>query len=85
MIINNYPNPFNPGTNINYELRTANYVSLKVYNALGKEVASLVNENQNAGKHSAVFNAGSLSSGVYYYTISLNGLVKQTKRMILLK
>lgn len=80
----NYPNPFNPTTKISYQLPKAGNVSLKVYNTLGKEEATLVNEFQTKGKYSANFNAGSLASGIYYYTIKVNDFV-ETKKMLLMK
>jgi len=80
----NYPNPFNPVTKINYELRITNYVSLKVYNALGKEVANLVNEIQSAGSHVVEFNGSNLASGIYFYQLTATGFT-DTKRMVLIK
>jgi hypothetical protein len=62
----NYPNPFNPSTTISYELSANSYVTLKVYDALGREVKTLLHEREAAGSHSIVFNAGSLPSGVYF-------------------
>jgi len=86
----NYPNPFNPNTMINYELAFSSIVKLKVYDILGKEVISLVNEKQNAGKYSVSFNGSNLSSGLYYYKLesgspSENGYFIDTKKMILIK
>lgn len=80
----NYPNPFNPSTTINYELATGGYTTLKIYDILGKEVASLVNEKQNAGTYAVQWNASNFSSGVYFYKLQTDGFV-QTKRMILTK
>ncbi len=80
----NYPNPFNPATIINYEIPIANYVSIKVYNELGKEVADLVNEKQNAGSYVVDFNGENLASGIYFYKL-VSGDFVETKRMILLK
>ena len=80
----NYPNPFNPTTVINYTLPEKSRVAIKVYNVLGKEVATLVNEVKPAGNHEVSFNASNLSSGVYYYTISA-GKFTSTKKMILMK
>jgi len=81
----NYPNPFNPETIINYELGIRNDVSLKVYNALGMEVAVLVNENKPAGRYSVTFDGSGLSSGIYYYSLFTEGALLDTKRMVLLK
>jgi len=80
----NYPNPFNPTTTIKYEIPKANFVTIKVFNILGKEVASLVNENKKAGDYNVEFNANKLSSGVYFYRIKAGSFV-ETKKLILLK
>ncbi|MEJ2105082.1 MAG: T9SS type A sorting domain-containing protein [Ignavibacteriaceae bacterium] len=80
----NYPNPFNPSTTINYQLPENSFVSLKVYNVLGNEVASLVNEQKQAGKYEVEFNASELGSGVYFYTLKVGEFV-QSKKMLLLK
>ncbi len=69
--MHNYPNPFNPRTIINYELRIRNFVTLKVHDIAGREVATLVNDIMPAGKHAVEFNAADLSSGVYFYTLRL--------------
>ena len=80
----NYPNPFNPETKINYELRVTNYVKLQVYNVVGNEVATLVNEKQSPGTYQVEFDAGSLTSGVYFYRLT-SGNFTDTKRMMLVK
>ena len=80
----NYPNPFNPVTVINYSIPAGNNVTLKVYNIIGKEVMTLVNERQNAGNYSVTFDGGSLSSGMYYYKME-SGNFMDTKKMILIK
>ncbi|MBS1494685.1 MAG: T9SS type A sorting domain-containing protein [Bacteroidetes bacterium] len=80
----NYPNPFNPITKINYELPITNFVSLKVYDALGNEVQTLVNQKQNAGSYSVDFNAASLPSGIYFYKL-VTEKFSETKKMILVK
>jgi len=80
----NYPNPFNPSTTIGYILPRQSNVSLKIYNILGKEIAELVNKNQAAGKYSVSFDASSLSSGIFFYTLRTGGKTL-TKKMILLK
>ncbi len=82
--LSNYPNPFNPTTKINYELQVTNYVSLKVYDVLGNEIAILVKEKQNAGRYSVNFNGANLSSGIYFYRFESNGIV-MTGRMLLIK
>lgn len=80
----NYPNPFNPGTVISYRLPDNGFVSLKVHDVLGNEVATLVNEEKPAGIHQVSFNANSLSSGVYFYTIQAGDFF-ETKKMIFQK
>ncbi len=85
ILYQNYPNPFNPKTVINYELRVTSKAMLKVFDVLGTEVAELVNEKQYAGSYSVEFNGIGFASGVYYYSIYLNGSLFETKRMVLLK
>ncbi len=80
----NYPNPFNPSTVIKYSLPERNYVNIRVYNILGKEIAMLVNEVRNAGNHSVEFNAEGLPSGVYLYKVQ-SGDFLEVKKMILQK
>ena len=83
-LLQNYPNPFNPGTVFSYQLATANPVSLKVFNALGEEVARIFDGYQQPGTYTFSFDASQLSSGVYFYTLR-TGTFAQTKRMILMK
>jgi len=80
----NYPNPFNPKTVIGYSLTGNRYVSLKVYDVLGKEIITLVNEKQNAGSYTVNFNGESFPSGIYFYRLEA-GDFAESKRMILLK
>lgn len=80
----NYPNPFNPQTTISFSITQRDHVVLKVYDILGREIATLVNEYKSAGTYEVRFNASSLSSGVYYYTLH-TGRGVQTKQMLLLK
>lgn len=80
----NYPNPFNPTTIINYSIPKTSFVSLKVYNVLGKEVAVLINEVKPAGNYNAEFNSGKIASGIYFYRI-IAGQFSSTRKMILLK
>jgi hypothetical protein len=80
----NYPNPFNPTTNIKFALTNDEFVSIKVYDILGKEVANLLNENKQAGTYELNFNASSLSSGVYFYKMSA-GKYNSIKRMVVVK
>jgi hypothetical protein len=80
----NYPNPFNPTTTIRYQLPKDGMVTLKVYDILGAEVATLVNEEKAAGKYEVNFNANKLASGVYIYRIQVNEFIS-VKKMVLLK
>jgi hypothetical protein len=80
----NYPNPFNPTTTISYAIKTEGEVTLKVYDMLGTEVASLVKERQEAGNYSVEFNATNLPSGMYVYILSAGNFI-DTKKLILLK
>lgn len=84
VLYNNYPNPFNPTTTIRYDLPNDGLVQLKVFDILGNEVATLVNEQKVAGKYEVNFNASSLASGVYIYKIQSGDFVS-SKKMILLK
>ncbi|MDP1993647.1 MAG: T9SS type A sorting domain-containing protein [Ignavibacteria bacterium] len=80
----NYPNPFNPETRIQYSVVSAQHVVLKVFDVLGNEVATLVNEEQPAGTYQISFNQKQLSSGIYFYQLRAGNFV-QTKKMILLR
>ncbi len=87
----NYPNPFNPVTSIKFSIPISGLVTLKVYDVLGKEVITLVNEIKSAGKHSVDFNAANFSSGVYFYRIVIHsdnieaGEFVDVKKMLLIK
>jgi len=83
-VAQNFPNPFNPTTTISYTIPKYSKVSLKVYDIAGKEVASLVDKDEAAGRYSVVFNASHLSSGIYFYTLVANNQ-KITKKMMLIK
>jgi hypothetical protein len=80
----NFPNPFNPTTEIRWQIPSSRWVTLKVYDLLGREVNVLVNEPKAAGEYSTVFDADGLASGVYYYRL-IAGASHQTKRMLVLK
>lgn len=80
----NFPNPFNPATNIQFEIPKSGFVKLEVYNMIGQRVATLVNENLDAGTFEVKFDASAYSSGVYIYRLSAAGY-NETKRMILVK
>ena len=79
----NYPNPFNPSTTIKYQIPNAGNVTLKVYDILGREVTTLVDEFKNEGRYEVNFNAGKLASGVYIYTIKSNDFTASKKLMLL--
>ncbi len=86
----NYPNPFNPATKIEYKIQEAGLVSLKVYDAMGKEVATLVDEEKIAGTYELEFNASRMSSGIYFYRLQVYapgraGSFVETKKMVLMK
>jgi photosystem II stability/assembly factor-like uncharacterized protein len=80
----NFPNPFNPSTTIQFSLPKSGDVTLKIYNLLGEEVKTLVDEYKEIGNHSIQFNANNLASGIYFYRIQAGSFV-QTKKMILVK
>ena len=80
----NYPNPFNPTTCIRYDIPEASFVSLKIFNLSGEEVAILVNEYKSQGSYQKMFDAGKLSSGIYFYTITAGSFTKMYK-MVLMK
>jgi spore germination protein YaaH len=80
----NYPNPFNPVTAVSYQLSVPGMTTLTVYDMLGREVATLVNDLQQPGRHTVSFNASNLSSGVYFYTLR-SGSFSQSRRMLLIK
>ncbi|MGC8858889.1 MAG: T9SS type A sorting domain-containing protein, partial [Ignavibacteria bacterium] len=80
----NYPNPFNPVTKISFDIPKQGLVTLKVYDVLGREVRTLINEVKNAGSYTVDFNASELASGVYFYKLEVNGFT-DVKRMMLIK
>ncbi|MBM4176349.1 MAG: T9SS type A sorting domain-containing protein [Ignavibacteria bacterium] len=83
-LFQNFPNPFNPVTIIKYQIKEQGLVQLKVYNLLGQEIVTLVNEEQPSGNYEALFDASNLPSGVYIYSLRVNGFV-QNNKMTLLK
>ncbi|MBU1299414.1 MAG: T9SS type A sorting domain-containing protein, partial [Bacteroidetes bacterium] len=80
----NYPNPFNPATTISFSLPSKSFVSLKVFDALGREVATLLSEELPAGTYSQQWNAASLPSGVYFYRLQSGSFI-ETKKLVLLR
>lgn len=80
----NYPNPFNPSTSITFDIVDKGFVSLKIYDMIGREVANLVNKELNAGSYTYNFDAGKLNSGIYFYKLQ-TGNFTETKKMMLIK
>lgn len=80
----NYPNPFNPITTINYQIPVATFVQLKVFDGLGKEITTIVNEVKNIGKYEVIFDGRNFASGVYFYQLKTDNFIK-TKKFVLLK
>ena len=80
----NYPNPFNPTTTIKYSIPEASFVTLKIFDAVGNEVQTVVNENQSAGNYLKYIDMTSFSSGIYFYSIKA-GNFTETKKMIMIK
>ena len=83
-LFQNYPNPFNPETKIRFELSSTKFVKLQVFDALGREVETLVNEEKFPGKYEIQFNGSQLSSGIYYYQLIVGDFIS-TKKMQLIK
>jgi hypothetical protein len=83
-LLQNYPNPFNPTTTIRYEIPYASHVSLTVFDVLGRQIQTLVNTFEQAGRYEVTFNAHDLSSGTYYYRLEAGGSV-ETKTLLVLK
>ena len=80
----NYPNPFNPSTQLEFGISKLGFVSLRIYDILGKEVATIVNEKLSPGIYKYEFNGSNLSSGIYFYTIKA-GDFTETKKMTLIR
>jgi photosystem II stability/assembly factor-like uncharacterized protein len=85
LLYQNYPNPFNPVTNIKFQIANNKYVTLKVFDILGKEVATLVNENLKPGEYEVTFEGKDLPSGIYFYSLHADGKWIDSKKMIILK
>jgi len=84
LLVQNYPNPFNPSTTIHYEIPNNGFVTLKVYDILGREVKTLVNQYESKGRYDVNFNAVNLASGIYIYRLQSGSFIS-TKKMLLLK
>jgi hypothetical protein len=80
----NFPNPFNPSTNISFSIPTRSFVSLKVFDLIGREVATVVSEEMSAGSHIKQWNAKNYPSGIYFYRLQA-GSFTETKKLLLLK
>ena len=90
ILVQNYPNPFNPSTNINFSIPVSSFVTLKVFNIMGKEIEILVNENLYPGVYSFNFDAKDLASGIYFYKLTAGSSREaeeflEVKKMTLLK
>jgi hypothetical protein len=83
-LFNNYPNPFNPSTVISYQLPVSSYITLKIFDIIGNELATLVNEEKPAGSYQVEFNAANLPSGLYFYKLQA-GNYSETKKMLMIK
>jgi len=81
----NYPNPFNPKTNLSYTINSPGKVILKVFDIKGNEISTLVNEYNNSGHYEMIFDGSNLNSGIYFYSLFVNGVAKDTKKMLLIK
>lgn len=84
ILYQNYPNPFNPTTKISYQIPADDFVTLKIFDVLGREAATLINTNQTAGFYEVTFNAANLTSGVYFYKIEA-GSFSSVKKLLLMK
>jgi len=80
----NYPNPFNPTTTISFNLPSKSFVALKIFDLLGREIATIVSEEMSAGNYSRTWNAAKMSSGIYFYRLQA-GSFTETKKLVLLK
>ncbi|MGE5449494.1 MAG: T9SS type A sorting domain-containing protein, partial [Bacteroidales bacterium] len=81
----NYPNPFNSSTTLGYSLHKPGNVVLKIYDMLGNELQTLINEFHTPGEYTIIFNAQSLSNGIYFYKLQVDGGLEQTRKMILIR
>ena len=84
MLYQNYPNPFNPSTTISFSIPRSTYTTLKIFNTIGQEIATLVSDNLNPGTYSKQWNATNVASGVYFYKLQVGDFV-QTKKLLLLR
>ena len=85
ILFNNYPNPFNPVTNISFNLPTSGTIELSIYNLQGQKIATLINTKQSAGTHTVQWDASGCSSGIYFYRLVTENGFTETKSLVLLK
>lgn len=85
MLSQNFPNPFNPTTTIEFSIPKSEFVTLKIYNVLGQEAATLISESMQAGNYRTEWDASGFASGVYYYHIKAGGEFQEVKKMILIR
>ena len=83
-LFQNYPNPFNPVTIIRFRIKDSRYVTLKVYDVLGKEIETLVNEKKSPGTYEVTFDGSTLASGIYFYRMDAGNFI-ETKKMLIIK
>lgn len=83
-LFQNFPNPFNPSTEISFQIPSASFVTLKIFDILGNEVTSLINEEKPSGTYKVIWNAANNPSGIYFYQLKAGNFIK-TKKLILLK
>src|SRR5690606_1078789 len=81
----NYPNPFNPQTKINFNINTSGNTEIKIFDIRGKEVETILSSNLPQGNFTAIFSGANLSSGVYFYSLTLDNKLISTKKMLLIK
>ena len=84
ILFQNFPNPFNPSTTIQFQIPNSQFTTLRVYDTLGKEVSTLVSKKLNPGNHTCTFDGSNLASGIYYYQL-VAGEYREVSKMILLK
>jgi len=83
-LMQNYPNPFNPTTNIVFRIRDFGFVTLRIYDVIGNEVSTLVNENKEPGEYNIKFDGSNLSTGIYFYKLQA-GELSEVKKLVLLR
>ncbi|HMS65479.1 MAG TPA: T9SS type A sorting domain-containing protein [Ignavibacteria bacterium] len=84
-LLQNFPNPFNPKTQIKYEIKKQSQVTIKVFNILGVEIETLVESKQQPGSYKIEFDGSNISSGVYFYSLYIDDIPVDTKKMILIR